>query len=139
MKNFEWFLKLLANLEKEQESWERPSTTSLESANEGSHHFLDIHLYFTDIKQDSNIGSVPLDLVTRIYEQVHNEDIFTRLKTKTHIGRPKWDELFGAILAKDISRKRKDVTVFFCGPRSMTETVKIACAKHRIKFHREQF
>jgi predicted ferric reductase len=139
MKSFEWFLKLLANFEKEQESWEHTATTSMENTIEGRHRFLDIHLYFTDIKQDSNIGSVPLDLVTRVYEQAYQEDVFTHLKTKTHIGRPNWDELLGAIVAKDSQRDKKDVCVFFCGPKSMTQPIKVACTKHKIKFHKEQF
>jgi len=111
----------------------------MENTIEGYHRFLDLHLYFTDIKQDPNIGSVPLDLVTRVYEQAYHEDVFTRLKTKTHVGRPNWDELFDTILAKDSQNKKKGAAVFFCGPKSMTEMVKAACTKHKIKFHKEQF
>jgi hypothetical protein len=80
MDNFEWFLKVLANFEKEQTFCEnianKRKVDTINDDNENNNgRFLDIHLYFTDIKQDVNIGSVPLDLVTRVYEQACHEDI----------------------------------------------------------------
>jgi hypothetical protein len=79
--NFEWFLKLLANFEQEQELRESmPAMTNDKMINGNNGRFLDIHLYFTGIKQDINIGSVWLDLVTRVYEQARLEDVFIRLK-----------------------------------------------------------
>jgi hypothetical protein len=147
MDNFEWFLKLLASFEQEQEYCENIANKTTgdtvnnnnSSSSSSNGRFLDIHLYFTDIKQDVNIGSVPLDLVTRVYEQACHEDIFTRLKAKTHMGRPNWDELFEEILVENSENKKKDVNVFFCGPKSMGEVVKTECIKHKLKFYKEQF
>ena len=136
---FEWFLKLLANFEQQQEFYDSIEDRTNENAVNNNSRFLDIHLYFTDIKQDVNIGSVPLDLIARVYEQACHEDIFTRLKAKTHVGRPNWDELFEKILARDSNNKKKDVNVFFCGPQSLGKVVKAECLKHKIKFYREQF
>ena len=138
--NFEWFLKLLANFEKEQELYEQLSNRQNSGTSQGNNgRFLDIHLYFTDIKQDTNIGSAPLDLVARVYEQACHEDIFTRLKAKTHVGRPIWNELFQTILAGNSKDKKNDADVFFCGPKSMGEVVKAECMKLKLKFHKEQF
>lgn len=138
--NFEWFLKLLANFEKEQEVCELLASRQLnETSHSNNGRFLDIHLYFTDIKQDTNIGSVPLDLVARVYEQACHEDIFTRLKAKTHVGRPVWEELFEEILNGNGKDKKKDADVFFCGPKSMGEIVKAVCMKYKLKFYKEQF
>jgi hypothetical protein len=131
---FAWFLKLLASFEQEEEFWNNIKDNT---ANHHHGRFLDIHLYFTDIKQDANIGSVPLDLITRVYEQACHEDVFTRLKAKTYMGRPNWTELFKRILLK--SDTKKDVDVYYCGPKSMGDAVKFECMKNRVKFHREQF
>lgn len=139
MENFEWFLKLLANLEQEHELNERLTSKTKENTNDNKSRFLDIHLYFTDIKQDANIGSVPLDLVTRLYAQVCQADVFTQLKAKTHTGRPNWNTLFEEILVGANDGKKKDVGVFFCGPKTMADTVENECIKQKIKFHKEQF
>ena len=139
MDDFEWFLKVLATFEQEQELYKHLENNTMENTIDKNDRFLDIHLYFTDIKQDVNIGSVPLDLVARLYEQVCQEDVFTHLKTKTHMGRPDWNKLFEEILAKDSNDKKKDIGVFFCGPKTMAETVKAECAKHKVTFYKEQF
>jgi GTPase SAR1 family protein len=68
-----------------------------------------------------------------------NNLIFTRLKAKTHMGRPNWNELFEQIVTGSSENKTKDVNVFFCGPKSMGEIVKTECIKHKLKFYKEQF
>ena len=85
-KNFEWFLNLLRQFEQEQEYYL--------ASNEAEKRFLDIHLYFTEIKHDENISNVPLDLISKVWAQVAGQDIFTSLKSKTHINRSEWDTLY---------------------------------------------
>ena len=131
-KNFEWFLHLLSQFEREQEQYL--------ASNPGEQRFLDIHLYFTEIKNNENIGNAPLNLVTNVWAQVAGEDIFTSLKSKTHIGRPDWDDLFRRFIAGDENASTtNDVNVFFCGPTTMGETIREKCTSHRFHFHEEKF
>jgi len=130
-KNFEWFLNLLRQFEQEQEYYL--------ASNENEKRFLDIHLYFTEIKHEENIGNVPLDLITKIWAQVAGEDIFTSLKSKTHIGRPKWDEVFGGLISGENASTANDVNVFFCGPSTMAQTIRNHCATYRFRFYEEKF
>ena len=130
-KNFEWFLNLLRQFEQEQEYYL--------ASNEAEKRFLDIRLYFTEIKHDENIGNVPLDLISKVWAQVAGQDIFTSLKSKTHIGRPKWDELFRELTSGDNASTANDVNVFFCGPSTMAQTIKNHCTAYRFPFHEEKF
>ena len=131
-KNFEWFLHLLQQFEQEQEQYL--------ASNPDEQRFLDIHLYFTEIKHDENIGNAPLNLVTNIWAQVAGEDIFTSLKAKTHIGRPDWNQLFDNLTSGDDSASAaNDVNVFFCGPTTMGETIRGHCMTHRFRYHEEKF
>jgi hypothetical protein len=139
IRNFEWFLKLLTSFEEEQELYEKMASTATDNTIQKNGRFLDIHLYFTDIKKEDIIGFVPLNLVARVYEQAFKKDMFTQLKAKTHVGRPEWSSLFEKILARDGQIKKRDANVFFCGPKTMAETIKEQCIKHAIYFHKEQF
>jgi hypothetical protein len=137
--NFEWFLKLLSSFEQEQELDKNLSNTEEEETKLRRSRFLDIHLYFTDVKKENSIGFFPLNLVARVYEQACQQDIFTHLKAKTHVGRPEWSSLFDKILGRDDEIKKIDADVFFCGPKTMADTIKIQCNKHKIGFHQEEF
>lgn len=130
-KNFEWFLNLLRQFEQEQEYYL--------ASNANENRFLDIHLYFTEIKHDENIGNVPLDLISKVWAQVAGQDIFTSLKSKTHLGRPKWDEVFGQLISGDNASTANDVNVFFCGPPTMAKTIRSHCATYRFRFYEEKF
>jgi len=130
-KNFEWFLNLLRQFEQEQEYY------LASKLNEK--RFLDIHLYFTEIKHDENIGNVPLDFIRKIWAQVARQDIFTSLKSKTHIGRPKWEELFNQLISGDNASTANDVNVFFCGPSTIAQTIRNHCATFRFRFYEEKF
>ncbi|CAF4760395.1 unnamed protein product, partial [Rotaria sp. Silwood2] len=104
--NFEWFLNLLRQFEQEQEY-------SLIS-NSNEKHFLDIHLYFTEIKNDGNIRNVSLDLVTKIY-------------------------LIDYLMPGENASTANDVSVFFCKPSTMSRTIQNYCAKFRFRFYEEKF
>ena len=85
-KSFEWFLKLLYQFEQEQEAYL--------ALYPNEPRFLTIHLYFTEIEGGKSVGNYLFQLITGLWSQVVGEDIFTGLKSRTHTGRPKWDELF---------------------------------------------
>ncbi|CAF4720726.1 unnamed protein product [Rotaria socialis] len=89
-KSFEWFLNLLRQFEQEQENYL--------ALNPNEKRFLDLHLYFTGIKHEDNIGNAPLELATRVFAQVAGHDIFTSLKSKTNFGRPSWEKIFNRFI-----------------------------------------
>lgn len=130
-KNFEWFLNILREIEDEQEKYL--------SSNPNEKRFLDIHLYFTAIKNEHNIGNAPLDLISRVWEQVAGQDIFTTLKSRTRVGRPDWSEVFGQLVTGEGASKPNDISVFFCGPPAMARNVENECASYRIRFYEEKF
>ncbi|CAF2205958.1 unnamed protein product [Rotaria magnacalcarata] len=130
-KNFEWFLNLLRQFEQEQENYL--------ALNPNEKRFLDLHLYFTEIKHDENIGNAPLELVTKTWKEVTGQDIFTRLQCKTHFGRPQWENLFHSFLSMENTSTVNDVSVFFCGPSSMGETIKNRCRTFRFRYYEEKF
>ncbi|CAF2032667.1 unnamed protein product [Rotaria magnacalcarata] len=130
-KNFEWFLNLLRQFEQEQENYL--------ALNPNEKRFLDLHLYFTEIKHDENIGNAPLELVTKTWKEVTRQDIFTRLQCKTHFGRPQWENLFHSFLSMENTSTVNDVSVFFCGPSSMGETIKNRCRTFRFRYYEEKF
>ena len=130
-KNFEWFLNLLRQFEQEQEYYL--------ASNSDEQRFLDIHLYFTEIKHDENIGNVPLDLVTKVWAEVAGRDIFTSLKSKTHVGRPKWEDIFDKLVSGENASTANDVNVFFCGPATMGTAIREHCVTNRFRFYEEKF
>jgi NAD(P)H-flavin reductase len=130
-KNFEWFLNLLRQFEQEQEYYL--------ASNSDEQRFLDIHLYFTEIKHDENIGNVPLDLISKVWAQVAGEDIFTSLKSKTHVGRPKWDQLIERLVSGENASTANDVNVFFCGPSTMAKSIREHCTEYKFRFYEEKF
>ena len=130
-KNFEWFLNLLRQFEEEQETYL--------ASNPEEKRFLDIRLYFTEVKLDQNIGNAPLDLVTKVWAQIAGQDIFTSLKSRTRLGRPNWDEIFTELISGDNSATSNDVSVFFCGPPSMGNSVQRKCAAYRFRYYEEKF
>ncbi|CAF0824051.1 unnamed protein product, partial [Didymodactylos carnosus] len=132
IKNFEWFLSLLRSFELEQESYlvHNPDEPA-------PNRFLDMHLYFTALRNEGNIGSAPFDLVTRVYQDMCDQDIFTNLKVQTYTGRPKWDDIFKKL--KRQSSNKNDVNVFFCGPATMAAGIKQYCQQYKFRFYEEKF
>ncbi|CAF4234336.1 unnamed protein product [Rotaria socialis] len=127
--SFEWLLNLLRQFEEEQETYS--------TSNPGENRFLDIHLFFTQIKNDENIGNVPLDVVTKTWAQVAGNDIFTSLRTKTQIGRSNWTELFDRLISNENASTADDVNVFFRGSPIMGNSIREHCEKFRFHFFKE--
>ena len=85
MKDFEWFLTLLTQLELE-ESREREFD-----------RFLDMHLYITSAKSKTDLKGVGLQMALELIHQKEQRDLLTGLKTRTQPGRPNWNQVFVAI------------------------------------------
>ncbi|CAF4395082.1 unnamed protein product, partial [Adineta steineri] len=59
--------------------------------------------------------------------------------SKTHIGRPKWEEIFNQLISGENASTANDVDVFFCGPNAMAKTLRNHCATFRFRFYEEKF
>lgn len=121
-KSFEWFIKLLADLELTQS--ELPE----------EERFLDIHIHLTAM-QTSQIKSIGIQLALYLMHEKNNKDLVTGLKTRTKAGRPNWDELFQNIE----QQKRGKVTVFFCGRPQLGRLLHRSCDKFGFNFRKEVF
>ncbi|CAM1325380.1 NOX5 (predicted) [Pycnogonum litorale] len=123
--SFEWFLKLLSQLEIEQ--------TEMGCVDED--HFLDLHMYITSALQKTDVKAVFLQMALELMHQKEKRDKITGLKTRTKPGRPDWDNVL-----KDIARKRKGkVTVFFCGSPQLGRIIRKKCNRFGFNFKKEKF
>merc|ERR1711902_328056 len=123
-KSFEWFVKLLSQLE-------------IEQAEHGGamSRFLDMHMYVTSALQRTDMKAVGLQLALELLHQKSKRDLITGLKTRTIAGRPNWDKVF-----KKVSENKKGrVTVFFCGPPQPGKLLKLKCDEFGFTFKKEVF
>lgn len=121
-KSFEWFIKLLAELEVSQANLEQ------------NERFLDIHIHLTAIEK-SKLKSIGMQLALYLVHEKNQKDLLTGLRTRTKAGRPNWDEFFA-----DIGAQRKGkVCVFFCGRPQLSRELHLRCNKLGFKFRKEIF
>jgi predicted ferric reductase len=121
-KSFEWFIKLLAELE---------LTQSHLPANE---RFLDIHIHLTAM-EPAKIKSIGLQLALFLVHEKNKKDLVTGLRTRTKAGRPNWNEFFDNIR----DQKRGKVSVFFCGQPQLGRLLHRQCDNYGFKFRKEIF
>ncbi|XP_071788669.1 NADPH oxidase 5-like [Asterias amurensis] len=120
-KSFEWFVRLLTQLEVQQADM--------------SERFLDMHMFMTAALGKTDMKGVGLQMALDIMHSKGNKDMITGLKTRTQPGRPDWDKLFAEIAAQ----KKGKVQVFFCGSPILGKTIKAMCEKYKFHFHKENF
>ncbi|CAI9738164.1 cytochrome b-245 heavy chain-like [Octopus vulgaris] len=104
---FECFQELLVSLE-----------IMLEKMNQNE--FLSYNIYLTRGLNKSQIGNIALHFGDNI-------DPITRLREKTHFGRPRWSNIFKEI--KD-AHLGKSIGVFYCGPSQLSKTLREMCNTH---------
>jgi len=123
-KSFEWFVKLLSQLE-------------IEQAEHGGamSRFLDMHMYVTSALQRTDMKAVGLQLALDLLHEKEKRDLVTGLKSRTNAGRPNWNKVFTKIKEQ---RKGK-VTVFFCGNSSLGRILKLKCDEFGFTFKKEIF
>lgn len=121
-KSFEWFIKLLAELELTQ------------SHLSPSERFLDIHIHLTAI-EPAKTKSIGLQLALYLVHEKNKKDLVTGLRTRTKAGRPNWDEFFDRIE----EQKRGKVSVFFCGRPQLGRLLHRRCDSFGFKFRKEIF
>jgi predicted ferric reductase/Ca2+-binding EF-hand superfamily protein len=115
--SFEWFFDLL---------------TELENADHKA--MLDVHLCMTGGR--AGASAFGLELAREIMRESGQSDVVTGLRTHTHMGRPDWNEMLGAI--KD-AHAGETVRVFFCGPPGLGATIRKVCAALDMPFREEKF
>jgi hypothetical protein len=115
--SFEWFGALLAVLER------------IDGAG-----VLDVNIWMTGGKAGAT--SVALELAREVTHAAGDRDVFTGLRSKTHVGRPEWGPILGAIAAQHAGQK---VHVFFCGPPGLGKTIRREAARLGMPFRDEKF
>ena len=78
-KSFEWFVRLLTQLEVQQADM--------------SERFLDMHMFMTAALGKTDMKGVGLQMALDIMHSKGNKDMITGLKTRTQPGRPDWDKV----------------------------------------------
>jgi predicted ferric reductase len=115
--SFEWFAALLAELER------------IDGAG-----VLDVNIWMTGGR--AGVTSAALELAREISHAAGEHDVFTGLRTKTHMGRPDWGVTLQAIAHEHAPEK---VDVFFCGPPGLGNTVRRATVPLGMRFRDERF
>lgn len=115
--SFEWFAALLRSLE-ENDAAQR----------------LEIHLCMTAGRAGAT--SLGLELARDAMRSAGRSDMFTGLRTHTHLGPPDWELMLGAIAKRHAPAP---VVVFFCGPHGLGQKLRPICARLGMAFHEEKF
>jgi len=116
--SFEWFSEMLAGLE----------------AEDTDASFLDTQVYMTGVKVD--MTSAMLDIAMDVHQAETGRDLFTGLRNRTNLDRPKWPDIFEALAAEHAGRQ---VDVYFCGPPALSTQLAELAARHRFGYHKENF
>jgi hypothetical protein len=123
-KSFEWFVKLLSQLEIEQ------------SEQDGvMGHFLDMHMYITSALQRTDMKAVGLQLALDLLHEKEKRDLVTGLKSRTIASRPNWNKVFTQIR----EQRKGRITVFYCGNPSLAKIVRTKCNEFGFIFRKEVF
>src|SRR6266581_102688 len=114
---FEWFMELLLQLE-------RQNTGQL----------LDINIYMTGAHADmkSSTLSIAMDM---LYQRL-NFDLLTGLKSRTRMGHPDWEEIFGRFARR---YRNERVDAYFCGPPGLSAKLKQIAQKNGFHYRKENF
>jgi len=145
-KSFEWFLNLLSMIEADQESDQDytcengvcTENSKLPAGKQAaaSGQFLDLHLYFTQALQRSDVRAVGMHLaMDLLHKRSGGKDIMTGLKSKTNAGRPNWDK----ILQKLQAERKGKITVFYCGNPVVASILRGKCEQFGFDFRKEVF
>jgi len=115
--SFEWFMALLADLERTDERG-----------------LLDIHLCMTNATAGAT--ALGLELARDVMHTSGRSDMITGLRTHTHFGRPDWAGMLGSIAAR---HRPNQVDVYFCGPPGLGSLLSPLCRGLGMSFREEKF
>jgi len=122
--SFEWFVKLLTELE-------------LEQAETGGEigRFLDMHMYVTSALQNTDMKAVMLKLAMDLHYKKEKRDLVTGLRSRMNAGRPNWNKVFAKLKAENKGK----ITVFFCGNPGLARVLRVKCDEFGFTFRKEVF
>ena len=81
--SFEWFVRLMAQLELQQQSLDEDPTDP----------FLELQLYMTAAASRNDMKGLGLQMAMEIMHQKEQRDVITGLRTRTQAGRPNWKQV----------------------------------------------
>jgi hypothetical protein len=81
--SFEWFVRLMAQLELQQQSL----------AEDPEDPFLELQLYMTAAASRNDMKGLGLQMAMEIMHRKDKRDVITGLKTRTQAGRPNWKQV----------------------------------------------
>ncbi|HEU5074814.1 MAG TPA: ferric reductase-like transmembrane domain-containing protein, partial [Polyangiaceae bacterium] len=116
-RSFEWFHDLL---------------TRIEQADHGQ--LVDIRIFMTSGR--GHITATFLNLARELLHHQGDPDLLTGLKSKTHMGRPDWQQELSEIAEQ---HRPERVDVFFCGPRGLGRQIQAVCRDLELGFRQEDF
>ncbi|CAF1117807.1 unnamed protein product [Rotaria sp. Silwood1] len=127
-RSLEWFISLLAQMEIEQQRLRQNS-------DKGS--LLEVHLYVTSAQSQADLKALniylSLDLIGR--ENSANCDAIDGIRQRTKHGRPDWDQVFTELLCQ----KKGKISVFYCGPPSLSAELTTKCRQYGFAYKKELF
>jgi predicted ferric reductase/Ca2+-binding EF-hand superfamily protein len=115
--SFEWFVALLAELER------------IDGAG-----VLTVDLWMTG--GHAGAAAAALELAREMVHAEGERDVFTGLRTKTHVGHPDWNTLLQGIARE---HSAEGVDVYFCGPPALGRIVRRASGRLGMRFRDEKF
>ncbi|XP_012942535.1 dual oxidase 2 [Aplysia californica] len=89
--------------------------------------YVDVQICITQMKEKFDLRTTMLYMCERYFQKIAGLSMFTGLKAKTHFGRPKFHDFFGAL--KDTHSDVSQIGVFSCGPPAMTRNIQLACTE----------
>lgn len=116
--SFKWFSDMLGDLERQDPDGD----------------LLDTQVYLTGGKLD--MTSAMLDVAMDVYQAETKRDLFTGLRNRTNLDRPRWPEIF-----KGLAREHdgKQVDIYFCGPPALAAQLSRLAAQNGFGFRKENF
>lgn len=117
--SFQWLLGLLKEIE----------------AKDSDNQF-ELNIYLTDAEQASDMKSSSLFIALDLLHEKTQVDLFTGLRTQTKTGQPDWTAIFGQIAE---THSNQQVNVYYCGPLTLSRTLKRQCDQFEFGYRKENF
>ncbi|CAN8004394.1 unnamed protein product [Ixodes hexagonus] len=131
--SLEWFVRMLSDLEMEQAMF-----------GDVLERFLDIHIYITSALDITDMKAVGLHMALDLMHRKDKRCLITGLKRRTQPGRPNWDQASNlpkliSVFADIKSQRKGKVTVFYCGPPTLSHILHDHCNRNHFAFRKEIF